>query len=250
LITTYYGEDSLILGIPSEAKVQILKISEIPPPLSDIKARLLACLTDPFDSLPLSDLIKKREKSSVLIIVDDATRPNKHTKILIPLIIDYLLQEKVNKSDIKIIVACGSHTAPSQEAMENKILGTQIYNQWKDNLIIHNQSSNNVLIGTSSYGTPIEIDKNVLNAGLVIGLSDSEYHYFAGVAGTVKQLFPGCAGKDTIARNHPQMFDYKHGFKPACRLGNTSDNPVISDILEMVNLLKEKTHVFCVDAIM
>ena len=91
---------------------------------------------------------------------------------------------------------------------------------------------------------------DVLESGLIIAVTDSEYHYFAGVAGTVKSFFPGCAGKETIARNHPQMFDPIHGFKPECRLGNTKGNPVIQDMIEMAKMTKKMVPVFCIDAVM
>jgi nickel-dependent lactate racemase len=81
-------------------------------------------------------------------------------------------------------------------------------------------------------------------------VTDSEYHYFAGVAGTVKQLFPGIAGRITTNTNHTRMFDQETGFKTACRLGNTKGNPVITDMKEMAQVLQDYTPVFCIDAIM
>jgi len=148
------------------------------------------------------------------------------------------------------MVASGSHSAPSEELLKNKILGSEIYDAWRDNVIVHKQTENCKNLGNSSYGTPIEVDIDVLESGLVIAVTDSEYHYFAGVAGTVKSFFPGCAGKETIARNHPMMFDPVHGFKPECRLGNTRGNPVIQDMIEMAKMTKKMVPVFCIDAVM
>jgi nickel-dependent lactate racemase len=81
-------------------------------------------------------------------------------------------------------------------------------------------------------------------------VTDSEYHYFAGVAGTVKQLFPGIGGRITTNTNHTRMFNKEFGFAPECRMGNTRDNPVIEDMKEMVELVQKQIPIFCIDAIM
>jgi len=105
-------------------------------------------------------------------------------------------------------------------------------------------------LGMSSRESPITINKDAVNAAVLIPVTDSDYHYFAGVAGTVKQLFPGVAGRVTTNTNHTRMFDVELGFKSVCRLGNTASNPVIADMKEMVQIVKKQTPVFCIDAIM
>jgi nickel-dependent lactate racemase len=114
----------------------------------------------------------------------------------------------------------------------------------------HNDQDNLIELGKSTGYTPITFNKDALNACLIIPVTDSEYHYFAGVAGTVKQLFPGIAGRITTNTNHTRMFDKEFGFCPACRLGNTEENPVISDMKEMATIIQRHTPVFCIDAIM
>ena len=236
--------------IPSDMNARVLEAEGIEPVFTDVQARFDEILKKPVDSKSLEELVKNRPRSRIMILVDDATRPNKHTKIVLPMLLEKLFEYETKKEDIRIMVASGSHSPPSDELLENKILGSEIYQAWKDNVIIHKQTENCKNLGTSSYGTPIEIDIDTLESGLVIAVSDSEYHYFAGVAGTVKSFFPGCAGKETIARNHPQMFDPVHGFKPECRLGNTKGNPVIQDMIEMAKMTKKLVPVFCIDAVM
>ena len=236
--------------IPADMNARVLEAEGIEPVFTDVQARFDEILKKPVDSKSLEELVKNRPRSRIMILVDDATRPNKHTKIVLPMLLEKLFEYETKKEDIRIMVASGSHSPPSDELLENKILGSEIYQAWKDNVIIHKQTENCKNLGTSSYGTPIEIDIDTLESGLVIAVSDSEYHYFAGVAGTVKSFFPGCAGKETIARNHPQMFDPVHGFKPECRLGNTKGNPVIQDMIEMAKMTKKLVPVFCIDAVM
>jgi len=249
-IKLLYGDEMITDFIPSDMNARVLEAEGIEPVFTDVQARFDEILKKPVDSKSLEELVKNRPRSRIMILVDDATRPNKHTKIVLPMLLEKLFEYETKKEDIRIMVASGSHSPPSDELLENKILGSEIYQAWKDNVIIHKQTENCKNLGTSSYGTPIEIDIDTLESGLVIAVSDSEYHYFAGVAGTVKSFFPGCAGKETIARNHPQMFDPVHGFKPECRLGNTKGNPVIQDMIEMAKMTKKLVPVFCIDAVM
>ncbi|MFX0184166.1 MAG: lactate racemase domain-containing protein [Candidatus Hodarchaeota archaeon] len=249
-ISLAYGDEIISDFIPAEMNVRVLEPEKAKRTFTDLQARFDEILKDPVDSAPLEEMVRNRPRPRIMILVDDATRPNKHTKILLPMLFEKLYDYGVNKEDIRLMIASGSHSPPSDDLLENKILGSEIYNAWKDNVIIHKQTENCKNIGTSSLGTPIEVDIDTLESGLVIAVSDSEYHYFAGVAGTVKSFFPGCAGKETIARNHPQMFDKVYGFKPECRLGNTAGNPVIQDMIEMAKLTKKMVPVFCIDAVM
>ncbi|MHA1167794.1 MAG: lactate racemase domain-containing protein [Candidatus Hodarchaeales archaeon] len=244
-----YGDEIIADVIPKDMNARVLVCPPCERTFTDAGKRFDEILANPVDSPPLKELVEKRPKPQITVIVDDNTRPNKHTRILLPMIFNKLLSYGVNKKDIVIIVAAGSHDRPSAESIERKVFGSTLYREWEENIVIHEQEKNCTFLGKSALGTPVEIDNTVIEAGLVITVSDSEYHYFAGIAGTVKQLFPGCAGKETIARNHPQMFDYKHGLKPACRLGNTSGNPVIEDIIDMVKTVKEKVTIFCIDAV-
>jgi len=245
-----YGDEVITDFIPADMNVRVLEAEGITPSFTNVQARFDEVLKKPVDSKPLKDLVKNRPRSRIMILVDDATRPNKHTKILLPMLLEKLFDYGVKKDDIRIMVASGSHSPPSVELLETKILGSEIYSGWKDNVLIHKQTENCKNLGTSSYGTPIWVNIDALESGLIIAVTDSEYHYFAGVAGTVKSFFPGCAGKETIARNHPQMFDPVHGFKPECRLGNTKGNPVIQDMIEMAKMTKKMVPVFCIDAVM
>ena len=249
-INLLYGDEIITHFIPADMNVRVLEAEGIVPDITDVQERFNKTIKKPVDSEPLDKMVKNRPRSPIMILVDDATRPNKHTKILLPMLLEKLFEYGTKREDIRFMITCGSHDPPSEDLLKNKIFGSEIYNAWRDNVIIHKQSENCKNIGTSLYGTPIELNNAILESGLVIAVTDSEYHYFAGVAGTVKSFFPGCAGKTTIARNHPQMFDPVYGFKPECRLGNTKNNPVIQDIIEMVEITKDLVPVFCLDAVM
>lgn len=231
-------------------RVKVLKVGEFKPNFTDFEKRLLDVLDKPIGSKPLDKVLKERyaKGRKIVILVDDNTRPNTHTRAILPILTERLMKNGVAKEDIKIMVASGSHGRAKPEAIQNKIL-KELYPEWKDNVLTHDSDSGNKSMGKTSRGTPILIDEQVVDSCLVIALSDSEYHYFAGQAGTVKLFCPGVAGRETIRVNHPRMFDLEKGFVEGSRLGNTVGNPVIEDMIEIVQLMQKQMTIFCVDTI-
>ncbi len=254
-ITTYYGADPIRDFIPEGfSNVRVLESPEVSSEISSLADDLVRQLENPLNSPPLKELVETHYPGSgkpVFLLTDDNTRPNIHTKILHPLILEYLTGVcGVAKKDLRILVASGTHRPPTEEEIQDKILGETLYEEFQEQVLIHNDQDNLAELGTSRRGTPITINQDAFHACLIIPVTDSEYHYFAGVAGTVKQLFPGIAGRKTTNTNHPQMFDKRTGFKPVCRLGNTAGNPVISDMKEMALAVQDHVPVFCIDAIL
>lgn len=247
-----YGDLVIDEFIPKDLRdVTFLRVGKFKPNFTDLKLRLNQVLDKPLGSKPFDELVREiySKGKHILFMVDDKTRPNIHTKILLPLITDRLLKLGVHKEDIKIIVSSGSHAIASPKELQDRILGPEIYREWSNNVLTHNCDSGNTKVGATTRGTPILIDDQVLASSLLIPLSDSEYHYFAGQAGTVKLFCPGVSGRETIRINHPRMFDLKKGFHDDCRLGNTKGNPVIEDMIEITKMMKARLNIFCVDAI-
>ena len=247
-----YGDKVIDEFIPKDVTdLTILRVDEYTPDFTNLKSKLFQVLDTPIGSKPFNELVKEiySEGKRILFMVDDKTRPNIHTKILLPLIADRLLEIGVRKEDIGIIISSGSHVVASPEEVEARILGAELYKIWGNNVLTHDCDSGNKKVGETSRGTPILIDEQVLESSLLIPLSDSEFHYFAGQAGTVKLFCPGVAGRETIRINHPRMFDLEKGFHEGCRLGNCDGNPVIEDMIEVTQIMKKKIPIFCVDTI-
>ncbi len=250
-----YGAERINRFLPeNRGTIQVLDSPEPQSEISDLKKDLIKVLENPVNKTPLKELVAANYPGSgkkVLVIADDNTRPNRHTKILYPLLLDYIINTcGVKKEDLGILIASGTHRPPTNVEIRERILGEELFAEFKEQVMIHNDQENLADLGISTQDTPITINQNAIDACLLIPVTDSEYHYFAGVAGTVKQLFPGIAGRVTTNTNHTRMFDKEIGFKPACRLGNTAGNPVISDMKEMADIVQQYTPVFCIDAIM
>ncbi len=247
-----YGDTVVDEFIPKTmTRVKVLKAGELRPDFTDFAKRLNEVLDKPLASKSLDEMVKSvyRHGLMISILVDDDTRPNIHTRAILPLLTQRLMNAGVKKEDIQIIVASGSHGVVPPDLVEKRILGPQLFKDWKTNVFGHDPDAGNRAMGTTPAGTPILIDERVVTSCLVIVLSDSEYHYFAGQAGTVKLFCPGVAGHETIRMNHPRMFDLEKGFVDGCRLGNTEGNPVIQDMIDIVRMMQKHLPIFCIDTI-
>ncbi|MFL7814424.1 MAG: lactate racemase domain-containing protein [Anaerolineales bacterium] len=254
-ISISYGSEAINHFLPDDHdRFKVIDSPGIKADFSDLRQKLVEVLENPIQAPPLKELVQANYQESgakILLIADDNTRPNLHTRILYPLLMDYLIHAcGVKKEDLGILIASGTHRPPTPEEIRDRILGEDIYSDYHEAVLIHDDQENLADLGRSSRETPITIDQHAIDACLLIPVTDSEYHYFAGVAGTVKQLFPGIAGRITTNTNHTRMFDKTTGFKEVCRLGNTEGNPVISDMKEMAGIVQQYTPVFCIDAIM
>jgi len=254
-ISIKYGSENINHFLPEDkGNLKVIDSPEIKSEIQDLANDMAQVLENPLRSPSLKELVQRHYSGSekkILLIADDNTRPNRHTRILFPLVLEYLIHScGVEKEDLGILIASGTHRPPTEKEIRDQILGKSVFQEYRDQILIHDDQENLANLGTSSQDTPITINQDALHACLLIPVTDSEYHYFAGVAGTVKQLFPGIAGRITTNTNHTRMFDRELGFKPACRLGNTKGNPVITDMKEMAQTVQEHIPVFCIDAIM
>ena len=250
----YYQKKKISHFVPKVAKTRYLQVPKLLL-LNDFKEAFVDSLKHPINSLSLNDMIASNYRlgKPIVILIDDNTRPNIHTRSLLPTLKKYLLECGVKRNDIRLLIATGTHIPPTPEQIKQNILGP-LFEDWRDYIWIHNcdDINNHEYLGESSLGTPILIDKRAFESSIIIPLSDSEYHYFAGVAGSVKLFVPGISARKTVRVNHSRIFDIETGFRKECRMGNVEGNISISDIREIVHTLTHKygVKIFVIDAIM
>lgn len=190
-IVLNYGEQILTNFIPQktidEKKFLPLILPKKLPVIKNVKAALENALEKPVGiQKPLSKIIKENYRGGdVSIITDDHDRPNIHTRLLLPILIDLLLTTyHLPLTKIKVVIATGTHRPSSDEELK-KIFGEQMFG--KVNYVIHKCKENNVEAGEVN-GQKIKIDSEVFNSDIIIPLTDVENHYFAGVAGGPKSF--------------------------------------------------------------
>lgn len=171
----------------------------------------------------------------VAVVVDDHTRPNVHTRLLLPMLLDWLLRKGVERESITLVAATGTHRPPTQEEWR-RIVGSEVWNGWNRRMEAHDCDSGLVTIAGMADGTPLEMNGLLQDAEVLLPLSDLDYHYFAGVSGGPKQLIPGLAGRRIITQEHLQMFG-DLGFHDRVDMGIIEGNPVYRYKLEAIRKL-------------
>ena len=181
-------------------------------------------LQNPIGSGKLSSLVKPGEK--VVIITSDVTRPMP-SRIVLPPLIEELLEAGINYADITVVFALGSHRKHSEEE-KCYLVGEDLYHKIR---CVDSDVKQCKMLGTTKRGTPVEIFDEVVNTDRRICLGNIEYHYFAGYSGGAKAIMPGVSTRAAIQANHSGMV------QDAARAGAMDDNPVRQDIEEVVEFI-------------
>ena len=233
-ITLAFGREKLKFNLASKHFWEVLKPKDFVADQSpeDLISR---SLNNPTDSKPFDQIFRANDKT--LIIVPDKTR-NCGAQVFLPVLIERLNRCGVTDSDIKIMLANGSHTSHTTEEIE-KIAGPKILDRIE--IVEHDSKNSNELtfLGTTKFETPIFINRQVLAADFVIVAGAALHHYFAGYGGGPKMINPGCAGYETITKNHALTIDPESGtMHPKCRAGVLEGNPVQEDIEDSMRFVK------------
>lgn len=181
-------------------------------------------LLNPIGTGKLSTIVKPGEK--IAIITSDVTRPMP-SKLVLPPLIEELLEAGATYDDITIVFALGSHRKHTEEE-KRYLAGEKIYSKIK---CIDSNVKQCKMLGTTTKGTPVEIFTEVANADRRICIGNIEYHYFAGYSGGAKAIMPGVSTRAAIQANHSAMV------QEAARAGAIEDNPVRQDIDEVVKFV-------------
>jgi nickel-dependent lactate racemase len=88
-------------------------------------------------------------------------------------------------------------------------------------------------IGETKRGTPIFVNNLVADAENIIICGTVVHHYFAGYGGGPKMIMPGCAGYESITRNHALAIDHARlRLHAGCQDGKVDGNPLQQDLRE------------------
>ncbi len=192
----------------------------------DEKEVLERALREPIGSPPLDRFL--RDARDVLVLVNDATRPTPTAKVLetiIPLLGDI---------PFRFLVAAGSHREPTED--EYRQIFGEFYEPFRERIEVHRarRREDMVVVGTTSRGTEMAVNRRVLEADRLVVIGSVEPHYFAGFTGGRKSFLPGVAAIETIEHNHALALQ-----REAHTLA-LEGNPVHEDMMEAVAPLLER----------
>ncbi len=194
-IPVHYGNEIIDLDIPEKNISFNLHRNKFDAELSETE-EIKRALENPIGSKKLKEIVEK--DSTVVIMVDDRTRKTPQKRI-VPFVLDELNEAGVKNSQIKLIIATGTHRDMTPDEILERF-GKDIVNR----VVIENHDCNNNLVdkGVTRRGTRILVNKNVLDADIRIAVGASLPHHPTGWSGGAKMLLPGVAGKETVNAMH------------------------------------------------
>ena len=120
-----YGQEIIKVTVPDSNVLDVIKPKKVP--IADERETIFEALKNPINSVPFSEFIS--DAKDMLIIVNDATRPTQTAKVL-----DFLF-EQIKDLNLRLIVATGTHRAPTEEELQF-IFGSHL-NDFRNKIIIH-----------------------------------------------------------------------------------------------------------------
>ena len=182
-----------------------------------------------------------RRLKNVGIVISDKTRLCQFP-VFLPLITDVFLKYGLKKEEITFYIAYGTH--PGQTEAECLDSYGEIYKKFR--FVHHNSRDEGALetVGTTSRGTEVRVNKEMLQHDLLVTFGAILHHYFAGFGGGRKLLFPGLAAYGSILQNHRLFLDFENRkLNEGCQSGNLDDNPLARDLEEIDTLLPNRLEI-------
>jgi nickel-dependent lactate racemase len=189
--------ESLSIQLPAEWEIISRLEPAARPGVSDPTAEVCRSLANPIGLPRLSELANG--KTRIALVIDDSSRPTPVRQILPP-ILEELKAAGVEPRQISLIPAVGLHRVMSQIEVAERIGMADLGGM---RLVTHDCDDPGLIhLGRTNRGTEVLINAAVANAELVITVNCIEPHLIASFGGGYKSLFPGLAGRRTIAHNH------------------------------------------------
>jgi nickel-dependent lactate racemase len=235
-VTLPYGDGSLTFKIPEKNLLAIAEPADVAG-TPDTAAAVRAAIRRPVGTRPLREQIRKGMK--VVIVFDDFTRPTPAYRLL-PALLDEL-DPTANRLDIKLLNAAGTHRPMTDAELTAKV-GAEVMAHYP---VLNHDAYNEaelVFVGKTKNGTPIHINRLVMQADLVIGISNVVPHNLAGWSGGAKIIQPGCCGAETTNLTHAIAM-----MSPTPHVGRL-DNPLRVEVEQVVD--RAKLNFFSINVIL
>lgn len=223
-----FGTEKILLRFPEEFHVDLIEPAYISPAVDPLEV-VRHAIQNPVDGRFIGDY---RPCKSVVIAINDKTRPVPNLELLPPLL-EELHSIGILRTSIKFLIATGTHT-PMQSAEYSRILTQDIYQNYE--VISHDCDDESGLIfcGTTLHGTPVWVNRIFKEADLRILVGNIEPHHFAGFSGGYKTAAIGLTGRQTINKNHSMLIE------PGAKIAEFDNNPLRQDIEEIGKIIGGK----------
>ena len=197
-------------------------------PVADVRHSVVEALKRPIGTPPLGRMAKKGDK--VIVLVDDLTRPTPQNEVL-PTVLEELCSSGLRTENIEIMIGLGTHRPMTDEEIVDH-LGPEVAERFEVSNHDFKDERKLVNLGTTELGIPALVNRNVIDADLVISVGNIVPHNAAGWGGGAKMILPGVCGEESVGMLHIGAGKVK----PIGKLVATIDNPMRRDI----NIIAQK----------
>ena len=236
----WYGTKKLELHLPDNWPVELYNMAgwdrtAMKP--DEIKASI----ANPIGTAPIRELA--RGKNEVVIIFDDMTRVTRVAEI-VPFVLEELAQAGIPDNKIRFICGLGNHGALNRLDFSRK-LGEEIIARFP--VYNHNPFNNCDYVGTTSYGTRVHVNAEVMKCDLKIAIGCVVPHPVTGFGGGGKLILPGVASIETAEAFHrmPLRAMQEKWAKSAIGMGVFDNNPARYDVEEAAILAGLDVKIDC-----
>lgn len=230
MIEIAYGRTRLSVDLPAAISWQPLQTPAVEPEESEsaLLEKAIESLMQQLAARPL------HRGDRLLLVVPDHTRKCRLSEWL-PLLLDELSHRF--QPVVEILIANGSHRLQPESVVAD-LVGDAVYRRVRVTQHDAFCQSEMRFVGATDAGTPIWLNRRVLEADCVVTIGGVLFHYFAGYGGGPKMLLPGVAGFETIRLNHRRTIDFsRKEMAQNCREGEIAANPVYRDLVQVLDFV-------------
>ena len=168
------------------------------PPASDFVGTLQRALAQPLGTPALGEIVRAGQK--VVIVADDNTRITPVRRI-IPVLLDTLNGCGIPDSDIKVVIASGTHRLMTDDEIAEKY-GPGVLSRIPVLRHYYKDPAELVNFGATPRGTRIFVNRHVVEADFRVAVGNIIPHHPTGWSAGAKAVLPGVAGEETVAQMH------------------------------------------------
>jgi len=191
----WHGNRTLELAMPDDWEVEVCPMRGAKRPRLDREA-IDASICSPIGSPRIRELAAG--KTTAVVLFDDMTRPTPVHEIA-PVVVRELVEGGIDEEEISFVCALGTHGALSRLEIRKK-LGGGILERFR--VYNHNCYEGCMYVGTTSRGTRLSVNREVVASDLVVAIGCVTAHPDVGFSAGGKCILPGVAHIDSIAHYH------------------------------------------------
>ena len=236
----WHGTKELELPLPDSWQVEVCNMAGFNRPAMK-PSEIRTAITNTIGAPPIRELAKG--KTEVVIVFDDMTRVTRVAQI-VPFVLEELAEAGIPDNKIRFIPALGCHGAMDRFDFAKK-LGEETLSRFP--VYNHNPFGNCVYVGTTSYGTEVFINAEVMKCDLKIAIGSIVPHIMSGFGGGEKIIMPGVTSIETTEAFHRlgDKIKQEHPDKPM-GMGIFHDNPLRLDMEEAATLAGLDIKIDCI----